>query len=189
MKLLGIVIICAFILRSCCGYLPLVDYNIINDFKRSSYSIQNDQYLINNDSLNIKVKADVLIPNKVRSMKLNKNFVDLKLDIAKNIYPDTLKIKLNESNQVLIDDGKNRLNGQMKITNEKGDYQLIIFKTKYFIIYNSLVSGIIRYEFPYSNINKIDLNNHKLKINFLNLSKRDGTVLNLNEIICVYKKD
>lgn len=176
-------------MRSCCSYVPLVDYSIINDFKRSSYLIQNNQYLINNDSLNIKVKADILIPNKVRSMKLKKIFVDLKLDIVKNIYPDTLKIKLNESNQVLFDDGKNRLNGQMKITNEKGDCQLMIFKTNYFVLWNKLKVDILRYEFLYPDIDKVGINNHNLKINFHNLLKQDGSVLNLKEVIGVYKKD
>lgn len=176
-------------MRSCGGYLPLVDYSIINDFKKSSYLIPKNQSLINNDSLNIKVKADILIPNKARSIKLKKFFVDIKLNIEKNIYPDTLKINLSKLNQVLLDDGKNRLNGQMKITNEKSDCQLIIFKTNYFILWNKLKSDILRYEFPKPDIDKFGINNHNLKINFRNLLKSDGADLKLNEIIGVYKKD
>ncbi len=188
MKVLLVCLICIGINQSCCSYLPFIDYNMMNDYAKEKYFIEKDNFLISNDKIIIKVKADVFLPNRRRSVKQKKIFVKLYLDIPFNYYKDTLRMNLNEEKQLEIDDSKQIITGFCKgITSDNDNSELLIFGNTYFVKNNhNFKSDVLLFEFlyPYKDFNK---ENHRLRINFKNLFSKYTVPLKLNEVTGIFK--
>lgn len=172
-------------LQSCCTYLPIIDYPIILDFNKKEYTL-NSKYLINTDSLVIRLTADTYIPEKCRSKKLKEFYANIQLSVERNLFRDSLILELNADNQVTCTDGKNIIKGQIKNVNDSGKLYLVIKKEEYCLVQKSYKTNSLMYDFDYSAAKNFNYNNQILKISFGDFKLDNGRAVKTEAVVGVY---
>jgi hypothetical protein len=171
-------------LQSCCTYLPIIDYPIILDFNKKEYNLSS-KYLINTDSLVIRLTADTYIPEKCRSKKLKEFYSTIQLSVDQNLYRDSLVLALN-ANQVTCTDGKNIIRGQIKSLNDAGKLYLVIKKEEFFLVQKSYKTNSLMYDFDYSGVKNFNYKNQILKINLGDFELSNGRAVKTEEVVGMY---
>lgn len=151
--------------QSCCNYLPFVDYQTISDYKEKVYKIDAYSYLIKSDSLQVKVNASALIPSRCRSKKSKTFFVEIGFKIEKNLYTDSVIVRLDINTQLSCSDGVYNIIGK-SFSNGSRESVLVIKMDKYYI--NGDDGRIFRlgYKFDFNNIKEFNYSKHNLKVDF-----------------------
>jgi len=151
-------------LNSCCNYIPFVDPQIVSDYKEVTYEIESYSYLIESDSLQIKVKASALIPTRCRSKRNKSFFVQLGFEIEKKFYQDTLT-ELDNNTQLLCNDDNTIIKGK-SLNNGRIEPMLLIKHDNYFITADHLKYFRLEYLFNYKNVKEFKYSKHNLVIDF-----------------------
>jgi len=182
------IIILSLIMCPCCGYLPVVDYDLSQDFKSRQFIFDNEEHnLIETDSVNISVTAETSIPKRYRSRKLKVFFVSLRFDVKKNLFDKSIVIPLNPA-MITCSDGTNTITSDARIVQMDYVPQIVIRNQKGYLAQGSLSTDIPSFKFDYSHVEEFNYKNQILKINLGDLNLPDGRVIKSKELVCRFQE-
>ncbi|MEM8567875.1 MAG: hypothetical protein AAGF85_15540 [Bacteroidota bacterium] len=120
-------------LASSCGYLPFIDYFLVNDFSPKQYYVDKTQPLA--DSINIDGKA--WIPNKRRSRNLGLFWSTIQV-----VIPSSSTVELNKC-EIILDQGSYVINGKLSLIDsvEESSKNIYIIKSEFH--YDKLIFDVL----------------------------------------------
>lgn len=122
-----------------------------------------NSYLIETDSLQIRVSSDALIPTRCRSKKERLFFVQLRFEIKKNLYKDSLVAELDAINKLICNNGTIEIMGNNR-NNDNSKTVLVIKQNSYYLIKRSVKFFQLEYKFDYKNSEYFNYSKHSLRI-------------------------
>ena len=176
-------------MNSCCFYLPVVDYQIMSDFKEVNYELEIKEIkTINSDSLRIKLNPKLGIPRNCRAKKLNIFFVLIDLKVEKNLYPDTLIFKLiKDENFVCSDNNNNCVTGNPRILVNENICFLKIFKDEIYFIQETQIESKIICVFNINKKSKFNIESQKFSVKLGNFITRGNYSFKTSNLVFYYK--